>query len=992
MKTNKRSFWLTLALVAMCVCAAFVFVSCGDKETPPPAPHEHEYTEWKHTDAEHWRECPVDGAATEKSKHMFVDGRCECGLIDTRTFGTVTGKVTLRGGKNATDYSDVTVDFEGDDVNVDMDESGNFTASHVTVGKDYDVTVSKEGYSSYTAFVGLDAEGETVALATPFTLEYKRFDLWAGYDSAQHDFSHMNDDEPSIGNNGKTLNAITRDSYDDVAVSLWVKTGNGTTYDLQGIFIQFEDGKCMKLTYVNGGWLSGQGLLWHAGKDWDKVPINESAIKFKDPLDSDCISLLGSGDGLKVTLLRKGGMLYVYANDSMVAEGAFALPEGYADDKVQVGFFTFGSKTDASWKFAIEEDIASYAIPNYTVPTVSVTNGTVSFDKTTYAYGERATVTITPDNGFILDTLTVCGENVTSQVSNNAYSFAVTKDITFSATFKDYLLKDVAVTVNGHKMGENVALNGEVTLTNAMDSSDVHTVTLTNGTVTVQNMVTPATYKVSFDTANYNEGQITLAKGATTASVSLEYKRFNNWYGWAAELHDFSAVNNEQSEIKFGNTDKTDQHVNVITRDAYDDVSVSLWMKDSVHPANKVEGIFLKFENGKYMFLRSEAPATGLKLQWMADLGGGTFNGVSTPVAKADWVNFQDPLTAGQKTLFDGAGLKVTVVRIDNVLYTMVDDALISGGTMTLDSEYVTQKVQVGYWIPGSKANTTWKFDITDLSGTSEQSIALTVQEHKSGETFNRNGTVKLTNFTDPTDVKDVTFTDGAGTAALRVPGLYTLSLDGYIDGYILLKKGMTTATAVLEYKRFDLWLNWNGAQHDFSHVNDAQPVIGNSGKTLNVISRDSYDDVDVSLWLKDGNSTNAQGIQGLFVKFADGKYMFVRCEKMSDGNYKLQWAKNFNGTGNWGGNTLMSVIESWSDFQSPLTSDQKAKFESADGLKVTISRQGNTLNVLVDDVPISAATMTLPDEYADSKVQAGFFDFDSKLYATWKFDIQAVA
>ena len=79
MKTKRIRLWMALMLASLCVCAAFAFVGCNDNTVTPPAEHEHSYTEWRHSDTEHWRVCPDDGASTEKSPHRFVDGKCECG-------------------------------------------------------------------------------------------------------------------------------------------------------------------------------------------------------------------------------------------------------------------------------------------------------------------------------------------------------------------------------------------------------------------------------------------------------------------------------------------------------------------------------------------------------------------------------------------------------------------------------------------------------------------------------------------------------------------------------------------------------------------------------------------------------------------------------------------------------------------------------------------------------------------------------------------------
>ena len=155
-------------------------------------------------------------------------------------------------------------------------------------------------------------------------------------------------------------------------------------------------------------------------------------------------------------------------------------------------------------------------------------------------------------------------------------------------------------------------------------------------------------------------------------------------------------------------------------------------------------------------------------------------------------------------------------------------------------------------------------------------------------------------------------------------------------------------------------------------------------GNTLNVISHDSYNNVATSLWIKKGNSTNAQDVQGIVLKFSDGKYMITRSEKMGDGNYKLQWMAS---------NALWSMAtakDQWLDYQNPLTEAQNTAFESADGLQLTVVRSGNILTVYVNGEKVPGGTVVLDESYASMTAQVGFFDFDSKTNATWKFDIQS--
>ena len=234
-------------------------------------------------------------------------------------------------------------------------------------------------------------------------------------------------------------------------------------------------------------------------------------------------------------------------------------------------------------------------------------------------------------------------------------------------------------------------------------------------------------------------------------------------------------------------------------------------------------------------------------------------------------------------------------------------------------------------------------------------------------------------------DGKQTTATVEGGkiTAANLPEGTYSVKTNNYLNGELKITAGEKNESALtLEYKVFDLFKGWDEAQHDFSHVNDENPTISMKGNTLNVISHDSYNDVATSLWIKKGNSTNKSDVQGIVLKFSNGSYMFTRCEKMGDGNYKLQWVKEL-----W---ELPIAKAQWIDYQQPMTEAQNTAFASADGLQLTAVRSGNILTVYVNGEKIPGGSVVLDESYASMTVQAGFFDFDSKTNATWKFDIQS--
>ncbi len=234
-------------------------------------------------------------------------------------------------------------------------------------------------------------------------------------------------------------------------------------------------------------------------------------------------------------------------------------------------------------------------------------------------------------------------------------------------------------------------------------------------------------------------------------------------------------------------------------------------------------------------------------------------------------------------------------------------------------------------------------------------------------------------------DGKQTTATVEGGkiTAANLPAGTYSVKSDNYLNGELTITAGAKNESALtLEYKVFDLFNGWDEAQHDFSRVNDENPTISMKGNTLNVISHDAYNDVATSLWIKKGNSTNKSDVQGIVLKFSNGSYMFTRCEKMGDGNYKLQWVKEL-----W---DLPIAKAQWIDYQQPITAAQNTAFESADGLQLTAVRSGNILTVYVNGEKVPGGTVVLDESYATMTAQAGFFDYDSKTNATWKFDIQS--
>ena len=260
--------------------------------------------------------------------------------------------------------------------------------------------------------------------------------------------------------------------------------------------------------------------------------------------------------------------------------------------------------------------------------------------------------------------------------------------------------------------------------------------------------------------------------------------------------------------------------------------------------------------------------------------------------------------------------------------------------------------------------------------------LSAEIKSHKYGSLAAMENGTEITLEKDGKQTK-ATVEGGKITAANLPAGTYSVKTNNYLNGELKITAGAKNESALtLEYKVFDLFKGWDEAQHDFSHVNDENPTISMKGNTLNVISRDKYNDVATSLWIKKGNSTHVQDTQGIVLKFSNGSYMFTRCEKMSDGNYKLQWMAEI-----W---DLPFAKAQWLDYQNPLTETQNTAFESADGLQLTAVRSGNILTVYVNGEKIPGGSVVLDESYATMTAQVGFFAYDSKANSPWKFDIQS--
>jgi len=166
------------------------------------------------------------------------------------------------------------------------------------------------------------------------------------------------------------------------------------------------------------------------------------------------------------------------------------------------GIYTFiGLRSDSGAMYLTEVDIewetTAVEIPEYNV-TASATNGTVTATPSKVTAGSTVLLTIAPDEGYILSSLSVDGEDVTSDVLDNLYSFSMpAHDVSVVATFEvgevetvtwvktaygDLATGDIVVIVDGtteKAMSNNNGTSSAPSATAVTISDDTNTLTST---------------------------------------------------------------------------------------------------------------------------------------------------------------------------------------------------------------------------------------------------------------------------------------------------------------------------------------------------------------------------------------------------------------------------------------------------------------------------------------------------------------------------------
>ncbi len=937
---KKKKLLLPLAVMTLsCGLAAGILTGCGG--------HKHNFTEWDHDDSGHWQICLEDGEKSEKKNHVFgEDGKCECG-VEKPKYGTASGQVKLwKMGQFVTDYAGVTLDTgEDDGTEIDFDTAtGEFEITNARVGKSYTLTISKTGYLPYTTTLEVvEDENSVIGGSTGCVLNYEVFNSFlTDWDHASHSYAHANDAESYIDfATGGTFNPVTQDSYTEVAATLRVDWNNSTNnLHTQGIALIFANGKHAVVRYHNG---DGNGNIQFADNAWD---YKSDASVFKDSgllnewgeyavhqLSDEERAAITDGDnpGMDLTVSLKGGKLYVSFDGKFVT--AYTLPEDVQGQQAKIGYFSWNPKQNAKFYFDISQDIPSY--PSTVELKKNVPDGAteveIALDKGTYSLGDDVTLSVSlPAEGYIVSAITLNGKSILSSLQDGKLTFmALQEENELVVTVVERKYADVEIDVIGKKYDvKGNALEGkEITLKGQGGLEDV-VLKVTNGKIAKTNVV-QGTYTAQVE--GYKSVEVVVGETGIGTSIALEYDGFTMLPpNYDANLHDFSQIND--GIIKVNGSNNPGKSMDIVTKDSYGDVSVTINVKNSA--GGVVQGIVLKFDDNKYVLFNFKVDQKLVQYrpdQWgMNSVFGNTW--IEHAVSDSDIDKYNS-----------ASGVDLELVRKGGVLYEFVDGRYV--GQAVLPEGYETKKAQVGFFSYDPKENASWAFEITETL----PALASTVELEKNVPTDATGVNVAL----DKTecalgDIVTLTVTlpeEGYIVSVLTLNGESVLNRlsDGTLT-FTAMQAENTVVVTVVERRYADVDVSVTGKKYD---------VTGNSivnGTTVTLKGQGGL--ADVTFEVANGRIAKTQVVQGTYTAQITG---YKSVENVVVGENGIETALVFEYE------DAFDLVQGWG---------KKNLDQQNDGyLKGSNETESLLTKALYRDV---AFTVYLSGAYSDNKIDGG--------------------
>lgn len=590
-------------------------VECGYEK-----PHTHAYTKWRTSETEHWKVCPDDnteGPGT-RAPHNYVNGECECGRRDS-----FSGEVSVGekfNGKTLTlkkdGQSDVALTVTDGKVTLTNMKYGEWTAICEIFGATVKTTVTvDEGISE------LDLSGFTSG-----TAKINMTDGSFTWHRQGHETAKMNLAEEASGDQFVALKIATAPDFFDwttktdemrfgVAMTVngaehiinfnwrnWERTNIGFSSDVKNWQTENQDKDMGEVNYR--GYDAVVAHLFKPNfQGWDDKEKGWGFGTYGGAIIEDGVYFIYQYEAAtgKVNVYLSDGETYilVYTEEEMFEKNgkftAFGITEGETDTKWAGGSHNSGIDRDFTFTIgygttvnaAVGDEVSEWQA------TLNITGNKADFDgadvvanKTSYSYGETATITVTVPVNKIATVTVDDGTPVTLEETGNITVKTINHLHTVNVVFaSDKFSGEVAV---------DEAFNGKTLTLKKEGQTDV-VLTVADGKVTLTNV------KLGEWTAICNllgatiKGTVTLTDGMTeldlsglvsgTADMDLDTGAFV----YTSKKDDAPTVGVELAEAKSGDAYvrlkmSTDCTLEDITN-KYEELHLGVWMTvgDSKH-------------------------------------------------------------------------------------------------------------------------------------------------------------------------------------------------------------------------------------------------------------------------------------------------------------------------------------------------------------------------------------------------------------------------
>ena len=350
----------------------------------------------------------------------------------------VTYTITATAGTGGTAQPPSQTVTAGQDASVAVAASDGYCIQQITVDGDVQFTAADASRTEYTVqFPAVDASHTVEAsFAQVYTVTAS---IGAG-GTVKFNGQPVADGASAAFRAGDTLTfTVEPDSGYQIAS---VQAGGDVLSGENGSYTYTVKGDCtiavtfQKLTYTVTAKVSGTG---------GKVSVSPEKVEH--------------GGSVTVTVTPEEG----YTVDSVqTADGTLLTPN--AD-----GTYTLDNVTED------QTITVTFQKQTYTVTVTAGTGGTASVSSKEVGHGDSVTVTVTPDGGYIVDSVQDNGTDVTKQVENNTYTLTnVTADHDIAVTFQKLTsytvttskqLMDWAEEVRNGNRSLNCTLAADITLT-----------------------------------------------------------------------------------------------------------------------------------------------------------------------------------------------------------------------------------------------------------------------------------------------------------------------------------------------------------------------------------------------------------------------------------------------------------------------------------------------------------------------------------------------